>query len=70
MAIPAFIASANRILEEWRSPFGESSILEFFLDFIASEDVNLRLRSQALRLIGNTCADTGLRRLGLLMADL
>ena len=55
----------NRKSEEWRSPFGESSILEFFLELIASEDVNLQLRSQALRFIGNTCADTGLRRFGL-----
>lgn len=70
MMIPRLSISTNRMSEEWRGPFGESSILEFFLDFIASENVNLNLRSQALRLIGNTCADTGLRRLGLLMANI
>ena len=68
--IPGVGVSTNRILEEWRGPFGESSILEFFLRLIASENVNLKLRSQALRFIGNTCADTGLRRLGLLTASI
>lgn len=44
----------------WRIPFSESGILDFFLEVIATDDVDLDLSSQTLRLIGNACADTGL----------
>lgn len=45
---------------QWRIPFCESGILDFFLEVIATDDVDLDLSSQTLRLIGNACADTGL----------
>lgn len=44
----------------WRIPFRQSGILDFFLEVIATDDVDLDLNSQTLRLIGNACADTGL----------
>ena len=43
-----------------RNPFRHSGILDFFLEVIATDDVEVDLSSQALRLIGNACADTGL----------
>lgn len=47
-------------LASWRVPYGRAGILHFFLQIIASreyhdEDVLLH----ALRLVGNSCADTG-----------
>ena len=43
----------------WRLPIGDSGILDFFLSIIAIENLRLSLRVHALRLIGNSCADTG-----------
>lgn len=43
----------------WRIPFGIAGILAFFLEVIATPDVDPNMRSQTLRLIGNACADTG-----------
>ncbi|GMF79173.1 unnamed protein product [Aspergillus oryzae] len=44
----------------WRLPYGQSGVLTFFLQLIASkEDVGTGLLLHALRLIGNSCADTG-----------
>ncbi|KAB8231038.1 putative GTP binding protein [Aspergillus alliaceus] len=43
----------------WRLPYGQSGVLAFFLQIIASkEDVSTGLFLHALRLIGNSCADT------------
>ncbi|KAE8326087.1 armadillo-type protein [Aspergillus sergii] len=43
----------------WRLPYGQSGVLTFFLQLIASkEDVGTDLLLHALRLIGNSCADT------------
>ncbi|RSM18219.1 hypothetical protein CDV31_002944 [Fusarium ambrosium] len=43
----------------WRIPYGESGILEFFLDIIAStEEQKHGVKVHALRIIGNSCADT------------
>ncbi|BAE65409.1 unnamed protein product [Aspergillus oryzae RIB40] len=43
----------------WRLPYGQSGVLTFFLQLIASkEDVGTGLLLHALRLIGNSCADT------------
>ncbi|KNG80814.1 GTP-binding protein [Aspergillus nomiae NRRL 13137] len=43
----------------WRLPYGQSGVLTFFLQLIASkEDVDTGLLLHALRLIGNSCADT------------
>lgn len=44
----------------WRVPFREGGILDFFLEVIATEDVSTDLNLEALRLIGNACADEGL----------
>ena len=43
----------------WRIPFGEAGILDFFLGIVAMDKVEHSLRLQALRLIGNSCADRG-----------
>ncbi|KAE8413943.1 armadillo-type protein [Aspergillus pseudocaelatus] len=43
----------------WRLPYGQSGVLSFFLQLIASkEDVGTGLLLHALRLVGNSCADT------------
>lgn len=43
----------------WRIPYGESGILEFFLDIIASSEQQKHgVKVHALRIIGNSCADT------------
>ena len=38
---------------------GDSGILEFFLGIIEMDGISQPLKIHALRLIGNTCADTG-----------
>ncbi|ROW07510.1 hypothetical protein VPNG_07106 [Cytospora leucostoma] len=43
----------------WRSPLGSSGILEFFLNILPTPGLRLQLRTHALRVIGNSCADTG-----------
>ncbi|KAL1865308.1 hypothetical protein Daus18300_007198 [Diaporthe australafricana] len=42
----------------WRLPIGESGLLDFFLGILPTPDLRPRLRTHALRLIGNSCADT------------
>ncbi|PSR84054.1 armadillo-type protein [Coniella lustricola] len=42
----------------WRSPIGASGILSFFLGILPTPGLRPLLRSHALRLIGNSCADT------------
>lgn len=42
----------------WRLPYGDSGILEFFLSILADGDIGQTLHIHALRLIGNSCADT------------
>jgi hypothetical protein len=42
----------------WRLPYGESGILDFFLARLAEGNLRQKLHIHALRLIGNSCADT------------
>ncbi|KAF4977959.1 hypothetical protein FZEAL_5585 [Fusarium zealandicum] len=43
----------------WRLPYGESGILEFFLEILASsEQQSHGVKIHALRITGNSCADT------------
>ncbi|KAJ5806978.1 hypothetical protein N7474_010570 [Penicillium riverlandense] len=43
----------------WRAPYGQSGILKFFLEVIASTDeIGTDLLLHSLRLVGNSCADT------------
>lgn len=45
----------------WRAPYGRVGILDFFLRLIATkEDIDNDLLLHSLRLIGNSCADTGM----------
>ncbi|KAK2798603.1 hypothetical protein FQN51_007623 [Onygenales sp. PD_10] len=46
----------------WRVPYGQSGILEFFLQVIATDDVDDDVLLHSLRLIGNSCADTNENR--------
>jgi hypothetical protein len=49
------------ISASWRAPFGQSGVLRFFLDVISmKEDVDSNLLLHSLRVIGNSCADTGI----------
>lgn len=42
----------------WRLPYGNSGILEFFVALLAEGHLRPKLHIHALRLIGNSCADT------------
>ncbi|KAH7311575.1 armadillo-type protein [Stachybotrys elegans] len=42
----------------WRGPFGEAGILMFFLDCLAAGGLRQGLHIHALRIVGNSCADT------------
>ena len=44
---------------KWRIPLGDSGILAFFLDLLKSHILKYNLKIHVLRLIGNSCADTG-----------
>jgi len=49
------------LLASWRAPYGQSGILKFFLEVIAStEEIDTDLLLHSLRLVGNSCADTGI----------
>lgn len=51
---------ANRRPARWRAPFGRSGVLNFFLRIIAARGpINQNLLLHSLRLVGNSCADTG-----------
>lgn len=60
------LAKAAEILADgsrdarWRIPYGHSGLLDAFLIIIGSADIITTLRVHALRLIGNSCADTGM----------
>jgi hypothetical protein len=43
-------------------PYGESGILDFFIDCLGSDGLTETLKIHSLRLIGNSCADTGENR--------
>lgn len=45
---------------QWRIPFRQGGILDLFLEVVATEDVSTDLNLEALRLIGNACANEGL----------
>ncbi|KAK7424712.1 hypothetical protein QQX98_000290 [Neonectria punicea] len=42
----------------WRLPYGDSGILNFFLEILAAEGVTHGIKVHALRIVGNSCADT------------
>jgi hypothetical protein len=47
-------------LVSWRLPLGESGLLEFVLSAVPiKKEVQHPLNKQALRLVGNACADCG-----------
>ncbi|RAK98021.1 ABC1 kinase family protein [Aspergillus ibericus CBS 121593] len=62
--VPAAEALANGSRDPlWRASFGQTGVLDFFLQLIASkETVDNKLLLHALRLIGNSCADTNENR--------
>ena len=45
--------------ESLRLPFGDLKILDFYLDLLAKYSDERTWTSDALRLVGNTCADLG-----------
>lgn len=47
------------VLAKWRVPLGDSGILKFFLQVLSTHELQTDLKIQILRLIGNSCADTG-----------
>ena len=46
--------------EGWRLPFGNAGILDVAVKILASPDIEEELVRQSLRIVGNTCIDTGL----------
>ncbi|TLD04338.1 uncharacterized protein PgNI_11971 [Pyricularia grisea] len=57
LAITQKLATGSRDAS-WRLPIGDSGILDFCLDLLAEPETNQSLKIQALRLVGNSCADT------------
>jgi hypothetical protein len=53
-----FCTSTDHFAVAWRLPFGDSKILDFFLGALTVEGLRHQLQIHALRLIGNSCADT------------
>jgi hypothetical protein len=49
----------NVLSASWRIPYGKAGILTFFLNVISSKRSNEATTLHSLRLIGNSCADTG-----------
>ena len=45
--------------ESLRLPFGDQRILDFYLDLLAKDENQSDWTSDALRLVGNSCADLG-----------
>ena len=43
----------------WRDAFGQAGLLNFASGVLTAEGASDDLKIQALRLIGNSCADTG-----------
>ncbi|KAG9254721.1 armadillo-type protein [Emericellopsis atlantica] len=54
----------------WRIAFGESGILNFFLEINAAKSLSPDLQLHTLRLVGNSCADTDQNRARVVEADL
>lgn len=46
----------------WRLPFGRSGVLDFFLGLLSSSSLRPEIQRHALRLVGNSCADTNENR--------
>lgn len=53
----------------WRLPLGESGILDFFLTLLAEDNLREGLQIHALRLTGNSCADTDQNRARVVTED-
>ncbi|KAL1953537.1 hypothetical protein VTO42DRAFT_2614 [Malbranchea cinnamomea] len=60
----SYMAQATELLAngsrnpKWRAPFGSSGILDFYLQVVTTVGVHNDVLLHALRLIGNSCADT------------
>ncbi|KAI6784547.1 Rap1 GTPase-GDP dissociation stimulator 1-B-like protein [Emericellopsis cladophorae] len=54
----------------WRIAFGESGILNFFLEINAAKSLSPDLQLHTLRLVGNSCADTDQNRARVVGANL
>lgn len=54
------IVLISSLIAKWRIPIGDSGVLGFFLELMASQQLQEDLITQILRLVGNSCADTGL----------
>ena len=53
---------AKLLSELFREPFGDNNVLGFYLDLLAKYADEHGWTSDALRLVGNTCADLGSSR--------
>ena len=50
---------SNEGAAAWRIPYGQAGVLNFFLGVVSANNIEHDLMLHTLRLIGNTCADTG-----------
>lgn len=58
LSILRFVLTSSTV--EWRIPFGEAGILDFFIGVLSANNIRHNLLLNTLRLIGNTCADRGM----------
>ena len=49
----------EKYLEKYRLAFGDENVLDFYLDLLAQDEKGHDWTSDALRLVGNSCADLG-----------
>jgi hypothetical protein len=61
---------ANKEAAKWRVSLGDSGILNFFLGISITNTLRHSFKLQILRLIGNSCADTGMSITSILLTRL
>lgn len=66
--VTEFLADGSRD-PRWRTPMGESGVLNFYLENLSIHELRHPLKIQVLRLIGNSCADTDENRARLVAAN-
>ncbi|KAI1864335.1 uncharacterized protein JN550_008892 [Neoarthrinium moseri] len=68
LAIAQKIGDGSRDVS-WRLPLGQSGVLSFFIGIIGGQDVPQMITVHALRVIGNSCADTDENRARVVAAN-
>lgn len=60
LCVSVLLPEADDVIVSWRIPIGDSGLLDFFLGVLSVDGLRQALKIHVLRLIGNSCADTGM----------